>query len=47
VAAGLANIYALGVHSLLSAAIGALARNGGKSAGSNAGADVAGGSPWR
>jgi len=47
VAAGLANIYALGVHSLLSAAIGALARNAAKSSANGADGDVTGGSPWR
>jgi magnesium transporter len=47
VAAGLANIYALGVHSLLSAAIGVLARNGGASSPRGSDGDVAGGSPWR
>lgn len=47
VAAGLANIYALGVHSLLSAAIQVVARNGGKTAKHGAADRVAGESRWR
>jgi len=47
VAAGLAGIYALGMHSLLSAAISALAVDGGKEAQRNAAGRVARGFRWR
>jgi len=47
VVAGLANIYALGVHSLLSAAIGVLVHNGRKGAEPGAGRGVGEGPRWR
>jgi hypothetical protein len=47
VIAGLANIYALGVHSLLSAAITVVGRNGAQARVRRSATDATGASRWR